>query len=380
MKTNKILFFCFATIAGLILQGCGSEYEPHENGVYISEAQIGPSKKVSIDDKGGVTVFSARLAKPASVDTKVMFGIDNAALDAYNKRNGTAYVSLPENYFTFSATDAVIKAGQTGCDPVQVIIKPFDANISQNDKYAIPVTITSVEGDVNLMNDSKNVMLLVDQIIVTSVPYITGGNVFSYTAPELMSFPKWTFEWNVKHDAFNRNNVTQWNIFGADNAGAVIYMRFGDVTCPQDCFQVKIGNSKPQSGTALTAGKWYHLALVYDGTNVMFYINGVQDFKSANAVPGEVFVVKRIEFANGANATYTLKGSVSELRVWSIARSAGEIANNMYTINPNTEGLEIYWKANEGTGKAIKDYSPYKRDINLKSVPTWYSGIRFPGE
>lgn len=378
MKTNKIKSLFALLSTAFLLMGCESEYQEYDNGVFLSEARKNSSAKITIDDKGGEGSFSARVSKKNETDVKVRFGIDPEALDRYNATNGTAYNPLPENYYTFSAQEAVIKAGDIGSTPVAVTIKPFDEKIDQNKKYAIPVVLESVEGG-HLMPDTRHLMLLIDQVIVTSVPYITtASHSIAYKLPEPLFFSQWTLEWMVCMDAFDRNNVTQWNIKSSTPKTPAIYTRFGDVTCPQNCFQAKIGDNKPQSGTALTAKKWYHLALVYDGTNIMFYINGKLDMTTVHGTPGEVFQIDDISFANGINSSYALKGMASELRVWSVARKGGEIANNMYTVDPTTPGLEVYWKLNDGTGRVLKDSSPNDRDGVMKAEPAWKSGIRFP--
>lgn len=150
------------------------------------------------------------------------------------------------------------------------------------------------------------------------------------------------------------------------------------MTCDQNQFQAKVGAGKPQSITRFTAKKWYHMAFTYDGTNLRLYVDGKLDFTYPHAAPGEVFAFKKIVFANDEKSTYSLKGKVSELRVWSVARSQAEIENNMYVVSPDSPGLEVYWKCNEGSGSIIKDYSNHDRNGQLKMEATWESGVRFP--
>lgn len=377
MNYLKITSLFTLLSTAFMLPGCEAEYQPYDNGVFLTESREGSSAKLTIDDQGGSTSVSARVSKASDTDVKVRFATDPTALERYNAQNGTAYNPLPENYYSFSAMESVIPSGSIGCTPVEVTVKPFDDGIDQSKKYAIPVVLESVEGG-HLMEDMRHLMLLIDQVIVTNVPYIsTTSQVISYKFPEEQSYSQWTLEWLLCMDAFNRNNVTQWNI--KDGSGTqIIYTRFGDVTCPQNCFQAKIGSNKPQSGTGLTANKWYHLAFVYDGTNLMFYINGELDMSTAHGTPGEIFKFGEVVFANNVNSGYVLKGMVSELRVWSKARTANEIVNNMYMVDPTTEGLEIYWKCNEGQGNVFKDSSSNGRDGSSVTAPTWKSGIRFP--
>lgn len=362
-----------------LLAACQSEYDVIENGVFLTDAQKSQSKKVTIDDTGAKTVISSRLGAMMTADVTVEYGTDVTALQSYNQKNGTDYQLLPEKFYSFSENSTVIKAGEIGATPINLIIKPFNENIDASKKYAIPVTISHVEGAEKLAT-SSSLIVLIDQIIVTTVPYLGTGNYISLTPEPMMEgLSNWTLEWNLYMDGFNRNNVTQWKISGADDKVA-IYTRFGDVTCEQNQFQAKVGSNKPQSITRFTAKKWYHLAFTYDGTNLRFYVDGKLDFITPHATPGEIFTFKKIVFANDEKSQYSLRGKVNELRVWSVARSQAEIENNMYIISSETPGLEVYWKCNEGSGKLIKDHSKHSRDGSLKMEATWEKGVRFPDD
>ena len=374
MKRISTIFAFLLTFA---LVGCEADYSEYDNGVFLTEARKGTSMKVVIDDQGGQGMFSARVSKKTATDVTVKFGVDTAALTLFNKINGSAYNVLPEAYYKFSSEESVIKAGQIGCEPVSVQIMPFDEGIDQNKKYAIPVVLESAQGG-DVLGGARHLMVLIDQVIVTDAIYITSGAnvpVGTFAEPKMMG--KWTLEWLVNMDSFTRNNVTQWVV--KNTAGAqIVYTRFGDVTCPQNCFQMNIGSGKPQSGTGLTAKKWYHLAMVYDGSNLQFFINGVLDVTAAHSKPGEEYEFASVNFSNNRNNFYALHGQVCEMRVWSVARSGNEILNNMYTVDPTTPGLEIYWKANDGEGRILHDYSGNGRDGVCPSAPAWRHGIRFP--
>lgn len=373
-KIIKIGILVLITVAS----SCQPEYDVITNGVFLTDAQKLQSKKVIIDDTGAKAVISSRLGAAMDADVTVEYGTNAQALQVYNLKNGTNYQLLPESFYRFSEITSTIKAGEIGSSPVDLIIQPFDDTIDASKKYAVPISIVTVIGAEKLKT-SSSLMILLDQIVVTTVPYLKGSNTLSFIPdPMIEGLSAWTLEWNVNLDAYTRNNVSQWSIKNAK--GVVnIYTRFGDVTCDPNQFQAKIGAGKPQSIARFTAKKWYHLALTYDGTNIRFFVDGVQDFVTPHAIPGEVFEMKDISFGN-ANASYGLNGYISELRIWSVARSEAEIANNMYIVSPETAGLELYWKCNEGKGKAVIDYSGKGRNGTLLKDVTWKPGVRFPDD
>lgn len=376
MKMKRISTF-FALLLTTIFVGCEAEYQPYDNAVYLSEARTSTSTKVIIDNLGGKGVFSARLSKTIGNDVKVKFGIDPAALTTFNTINGGDYHLLPPEYYTLSANKGVIKAGKIGCEPVTVNIKPFDENIDQNKKYAIPIALESASG-CDVLSGARRLVILIDQVIVTNaihIDYNTQVPRAVFETPQ--NFGAWTLEWLINQDHFTRNNVTQWVV--KDTAGKqIVYTRFGDVTCPTNHYQFNLGSGKFNSAGGLSPHKWYHMALVYDGANVMLYINGALDVKSGHGKPGELFEFASVNFSNNVRSQFALHGGVCEMRVWSVARSQNEIANNMYTVDPTTEGLEVYWKANEGEGSVLKDYSGHGRDGIMAQEPSWLLGLRFP--
>lgn len=364
------LAVCFQNIA------CQSEYDIIENGVYLVDAQSAQSKKITIDETGAKTKITSRLGTPTNQDVIVNYGVNPQALATFNAKNGTNYQLLPERYYSFSENQTIIKVGEVSSSPIDLIINPFDDSLDQTKKYAVPVSIVNSVGAEKL-EMSSSLMVLIDQVIITTVPYLANGNYISVVpASPLEGLSAWTLEWNLCMDAFSRNNVTQWNIKGLDG-NSVIYTRFGDVTCAQNQFQAKVGAGKPQSITRFTPKKWYHLAFTYDGANLRFYVDGKLDFTYPHAIPGELFSFKEITFAN-MSYNYTLRGKISELRVWSVARSQAEIENNMYIVSPDSPGLEVYWKCNEGSGTVIKDYSNHDRHGKLVKEATWEDGVRFP--
>ncbi len=372
---NKLKLAILALAVGGFTTACQSEYDIIENGVYLTDAQSAQAKRVTIDDKGVSTQVSVRLGAPVEQNVTVSYGCDATALQAYNAKNGVDYQLLPEKYYSFSEAQATIKAGEVSSAPVDLIIKPFDEGVDVTKKYAIPVSIVSASG-ADVLQASSSLMILIDQVIITTVPNINNGNYILADIKDrpLMGISSFTIEANVLGTGIGRDNLTAFRLADINNKN-ILYTRF----IAKKTMEVILAEiTKPQSIMTFTDNKWYHLAITYDGINIRYYVDGKLDFVVPHANPGQIFDIYSILFANNVKPQYCINGKVSELRFWSVARSQSEIESNMYVVSPDSPGLEVYWKCNEGSGTVIKDYSNHGRDGQLKMETTWEEGVRFP--
>ncbi len=146
-------------------------------------------------------------------------------------------------------------------------------------------------------------------------------------------------------------------------------------------------SSATTTGVVLTEDTWQHVAAVqyYDagaGTaSITLYVNGTAVASTTagtiastiTASPNNVVIGK----AGNANLYY-MQGNIDEVRVWTTARTATEIEDNMNSSLTGSEtGLLAYYKMNEGTGTTTADNSTTSYDGTLVGVPTWVEGI-FP--
>lgn len=371
MKKN-ILFAVALTV--LSLSSCQQKYSVIDNMVYLKDAEKTASKKLTINDEGAETVLVSRLGQKADVDVNVEYAIDPSFVDEYNRVNGTDYFALPEEYCSFSESKSTIKAGEINSAPVTLSIRPLDDKIDPSKKYAVPVSIVNSEG-VETMKSSSSMVIILDQIITTSVLNLSKAKIGLTGNPLVGSYQTWTIEWLFNKYNLGKNN-TNWNLKGADNK-ALVYTRTGDVGHPAGEFMIKVGTDQVRMESLLETNKWYHMAVVYDGSSFKFYLNGELQLTKAAACAGQTFDIAYIDFGN-VNAAYAFNGYVSELRLWSVPRSQTEVQNNMYVVSPDSEGLEIYWKCNDGSGTTIHDYSGNERHGTLSSAETWMTDVKFP--
>lgn len=377
-KTKKISMWLIsaAFICGMV--SCNdAKYTTMSNAAYLSEAQTTSFKKVTVDDKGGRTTITVRTAAPVDADTKLEIVYDVQAVENFNKRNGTNYLSLPQDFYTLEETEITIEKGKVSASIVNVKLAPLtDEMIESGSKYALPLSVRIVSGDMPLLDNAKSIVYILDQVIITSVPIMNRRNNFLVTKPiDVLTLNAWTIEFRINMSMLG-TEIGQMNnqaIFGSWGPDSEIFFRFGDAPIKGNVFQVKTMGSQLNSIYEFNAKQWYHIAIVNDGTKVKLYVDGNLD--SSMDSPGKQTVLDGdLEFGN---PNY-LKADVmlSEFRLWSIARTQTQIQNNMFAVSPKSSDLTFYFKFNEGEGDVFTDATGHGYVGHSKGTTQWIHGIR----
>jgi len=130
---------------------------------------------------------------------------------------------------------------------------------------------------------------------------------------------------------------------------------------------------------SISTETWYHLALVYDGTNLIVYINGIEaGSTSASGQITNVSVPLKVGRLVFQTTNFDLDGQADEVGLWSVALTAEQIQNYMYADLTGEEGLVGYWNFNEGSGDTANDASGNDND-GLIYGANWSTNIPFQG-
>ncbi len=82
----------------------------------------------------------------------------------------------------------------------------------------------------------------------------------------------------------------------------------------------------------LGLNSWYHIAGVYDGSQMKIYVNGI--LQSTLGVQGELKLAEGVVMNFADNPTWPgrrFSGKLDEIRIWNIARTEAEIQEHMTT-------------------------------------------------
>ena len=130
---------------------------------------------------------------------------------------------------------------------------------------------------------------------------------------------------------------------------------------------------------AISTETWYHLALIYDGNNLIVYINGIEagSTDASGQITNESVPLKvgRLVFQT---TNFDLDGQVDEVGLWNVALTAQQIQDYMYADLTGEEGLVGYWNCNEGSGDTVNDASGNDND-GLIYGANWSTNIPFQG-
>lgn len=136
-----------------------------------------------------------------------------------------------------------------------------------------------------------------------------------------------------------------------------------------------------QTDPIMNANQWYHVAAVVDGGTLSLFINGELinsgSFSGSPTANGQLLTIGTSPGFPGR----TWNGVLDEIRVWNVARSADEIADNQTTaFTGNEAGLVAYLPMNEGSGTTAANLADSDCDgelVNL-SDSDWQEGYSVP--
>lgn len=370
---KRILYL--GVLAGVILvsscqnelyKDASSEYQSSQ-GAYIKD---GESAQVFVEEGKDVEVKSVTVAlvqqENESRTVEVEAG-NQAQLDAYNKKHGTAYLMLPSDMYEVEK-EVVFDSKQTA----QFLpVKLKDVKFSLQGSYALPLRLSG--GTVPVIAGESESLIVLEQRINTKCLRMNGyGSEDANMFPADFKVDQWTMEVMVNRSAYVSNNrsICGTKLVTGSSMLDEIYPRFGDVTIRPDQLQIKTGNSQidvPADVFTAHPDTWYMLSFVYDGKKNYVYVNGelVADREIRTGPYGLVGF-----WIGGANEL------VREVRFWKTARTPQQLKQFMWKmVDGSDENLVLYYplngkKRDKDTGEITEDETKlWDWSNNAKHLP-----------
>ena len=169
------------------------------------------------------------------------------------------------------------------------------------------------------------------------------------------------------------------NYGGGASTSSQFHMGMLGTFVPADNGMVFFGVTSGSSNTSLyitssptkyNDGNWHHIAATYTSSTgtVLIYVDGVLVKTESNANIGATSATHSptIPIFIGSDAGQTItsstdrnfQGSISDVRIWNVVRSAADISNNYRRrLIGNETGLVGYWELNHGNGTGWGSYT-----------------------
>jgi hypothetical protein len=339
--------------SAVLLQKDGNKTAEFSSPIALSAQanEVGTQKSVA---------YQVQLFKENNSNLAAYVTLDDSQVAKYNSLYGTKYTVLPAKYISYTKT-LNIKAGNILSDEGTAKVTVSD-ELKDNTAYMFALRLTSVSG-ASVTPNTQLLMVSFEKIkgqikntlAVTRDEFLVVNNGYSNVSDIGYTF---TMEGliNVQKFRSNPDDPGEAGISTFMGTEGKTLLRFGDSGVDPDHLQA----NGQDIGLKFKTNQWYHIALVVDGSKTIAYVNGkkITEFNS----PGSLrtfYIGKSWSEGRGIVARF------SELRLWNVARTAEQIKDGMYEVNPTENGLYAYWKMNEVKDNKIPDASGNDRDLIL---------------
>lgn len=405
---KQLFTFVLPLVLAAGLAGCDNqdftEKSPFDNSVYLAAAAETEAVSMSFNKtvKHRSQELSAVLAYPAPTEVAVKLTVDASKAADYNARHNTDYAVLDKAYYSLSTDRLSIPAGLTESEVMHVDFTDLD-QLEVDATYLLPVTIS--EANIGIMQGSRTVYYLVRRSSAITVAANLGkDNYMAIPGFDTAEGCVWvndmkavTYEAIIYLDSFDPIPEQTAGISSIMGVEQHCMLRIGDSNFTREQLQVEISGSNKVPGDdrskRLKAQEWYHVAFTWELASKQgrIYVNGKLQSEAKIgygnptidlAMRGKDPVANKSAYqffiGRSYNDTRPLQGLISEVRVWNVVRTPEEIWESMYDVDPHTEGLQAYWKFNEGQGNVVKDQTGHGNDAVSNIDLVWDNTIEIP--
>ena len=345
----------FLLFIAFLLSNCDG-YDAIENGVFISNLASTKIDSVRVTDELEKTICPS-LAEAISEDVVVSLTVDEDYMATYNHNQNKSYIMLPDSLYEISVNSVVIKAGDMVSEELFNILIKSVANIADFGDYVLPLSISSEGGSVTTIGGYDKLLLHISSPLVINYPRFgsTPKTFYEFAKEDGIGFitgGALTVEYNVAHSEFNKAFgqtgdplwYTPWLKY---------YCTFGDKDRYPYNLRLGVYGDTYKGDFVFNDNEWYHIAIVNTTYDAKLYING--ELEATLTTDREVLVETFKIYLNGAKLGANGLRALSEYRIWNTERTQQELVDNRWSVPVDTEGLQFYWKMNEGEGTILHE-------------------------
>ncbi|MDE5889926.1 MAG: DUF1735 and LamG domain-containing protein [Bacteroidales bacterium] len=371
---NKIFKTGIMLVLAASMASCteGDKFDPDREIVLISGTDDTPLVKVD-SDVYGLTVSATGVAKE---DVTVYLKYDKSAVEAYNAANRTNYQAVPESAVKLDSSYVVIRKGQASSMINNLTIVNHDY-VEEGYIYVVPIVISDVNGGgYEILESTRSVLVRPTNEYTFNALDINTPNMSSnYIFPDEKAIELSTYTYEIKFYAYSLKDtgtdmICRLCAWEAKDESKANMLRFGENGYPGHSLQLVSPAGNIVSETEFDPGKWYMLSLVYDGSTMTMYVNGVPEPTKGTGDGSTTF--QRFEMGmsyQGYNSSQLFSGRIAEVRVWNRALSVSEMKEGVCNVPKDSEGLCAYWRFNEGEGHIFHDSTGNGYDMDWSD--TW---------
>ncbi|MBL1280545.1 MAG: T9SS type A sorting domain-containing protein [Fluviicola sp.] len=313
------------------------------------------------DDNGNISTIDATVTVTTSISQQTVTPLVNSMCGNQSTNVLTGSSEVGVDYYLYDDQNNIIDGPTTGTGGPLTFITGVITNTTT---YSVVAEEVPTPGDsYGLDFDGIN-----DKVITT---YSLVSGVFTIEA------------WIKPTAATYSRILSNYPGAGSVLAGDLVLDTY-DATFPGTSLRLVIGGvgnvqSIHSQANCLTLNAWNHIAVMFNNGAVILYVNSVAVNTSTAPFTWMPSNVDHFHIGEdnptGAASDY-FKGQMDEIRFWSVARSAAEIANNKDNCLTGTElGLEAYYDFEaQGNLTAIQDITAnnngymYNMDYNTDYI------------
>ena len=377
----KKMFKYLPFLAAMFLLGaCQSDKEENfDNKAFIDAPSM--SSETIIKGEAGVITKTLTIAtpRPAEKPINAKAVVDKSLLDTYNKAYYASAQLLPDSCYEVIESKLLINEGNVKSTEASINFQKL-GGLDRSVVYVLPVTIQT--SDIDLLASAKNYYYVFKAgALINVVADIQDNYLEIYpwkNADRVSGMRKITMEALIYPREFGQLISTVMGIEGR------FLMRIGDAGVPDNQIQIATSNGNfTDAKLQLQTNRWQHVALTYDSDTreMKVYVNGhlmaETSFSCSINILGNGFD-RNFLIGKSYEDGRDLNGCISEARVWDVVRTADEIANHIYTVDPANPGLVAYWKFDDQSTYIVKDYSGNGNNLTARRAQLTWKKVSLP--